>query len=225
MLIFTVAGRWSLRSARGRVEVTPQKVVLLNAGEPYRCEHDSPFPCDRTLYVELDAHEGFRFERAWIPYSPGRGSLLSRMVREERTAAPGHRLAIDALAARLLVDASRIEEGAPLRPGAVDAARTFLDLSFRTDVGLKDVAAATSTSPFHLAREFKRHVGETPRQYLIRLRIDEAKNLLRESGRAITHVAHECGFNSVSHFSTTFRARTGVTPSAFRAGSRQQGEE
>lgn len=216
MLIFTVAGIWGLRTARGRFDVTPQKIVLLNAGEAYRCEHDSPFPCDRTVYVEIDRHDGFTFGRAWLPYSPGWGSLLKQMAYEERARPPGHRLAIDALAARLVVGVARLDRERPAEPAAVDAARAFLDLSFREDVGLKDVAAAASTSPFHLVREFKRHVGQTPRQYLIERRIGEAKVLLRDTGRSVTQVAHACGFNSVSHFSTTFRARTGVTPSAFR---------
>lgn len=220
-MIFTVAGRWTVDSARGRIAATPREVVLLNAGEPYRCTHESHFPTDRTVCLELDAPAGFRFDRASVPFSPRWAHALRRMEAEDRWRGAGHRLAIDALASRLVVDVVRDGHDGGSAPAGVDTARAFLDLNFRRDVGLKDVAAAAATSPFHLAREFKRHVGKTPRQYLIDARLGEARALLRDTTMSVTAVAHACGFNGVSHFVTTFRRRTGLTPLAFRRAGRR----
>jgi hydrogenase maturation factor len=48
------------------------------------------------------------------------------------------------------------------------------------------------------------------------LRIDRAKELLRESEYTVTQICHRVGFNSLSHFTTTFRQHTGFSPSAYR---------
>lgn len=215
-IVFTIGGRWGYSSVREAVQVSPDKVLLLNAHEPYSCTHECRAPADRNLCLELDAPEGFRFERAWVPFSPRWGSLLTWMAREERAAEPGHRLAVDGLASSLVVDVVRGSPDDDSLPEAAATARAFLDLNFRADIGLKDVARAASVSPFHLAREFKRHVGTTPRQYLIEARIKEAKILLKDTRMTVTEIGDACGFNSTSHFSTTFRARTGLSPLRFR---------
>ncbi|HYO61956.1 MAG TPA: helix-turn-helix transcriptional regulator [Actinomycetota bacterium] len=191
-------------------------MLLLNAGEPYRCTHELRIPSDRNLCLELDAPSDFHFERTWVPFSPRWASVLTWMAREERAAEHGYRLAVDALASSLVVDIARDPRTNGSSSMAVESARAFLDLNFRADIGLKEVAKAASISPFHLSREFKRHVGTSPRQYLIDARIREAKLLLRDTSMTVTEIADACGFNSMSHFSTTFRSRTGLSPVAFR---------
>ncbi len=215
-IIFTAGGTWAFRSERDRLDVTPKKVLLLNAGQPYSCTHEGHFPGDRTLCLEIGAPGHFRFDRTWVSFSPRWASVLTWMSREERAAEPGYQLAIDALASSLVVDVARHPHSAKSLPERVETARTFLELNWRSDIGLKDLARAASTSPFHLTREFKRLVGESPRQYLIGVRMKEAKVLLRDTAMTVTEVGHACGFNSASHFSTTFRTRMGLTPLEFR---------
>jgi AraC-like DNA-binding protein len=55
-----------------------------------------------------------------------------------------------------------------------------------------------------------------PYRYLIRWRIDYASQLLRESSLSVTQVCHRSGLNSLSHFITTFRLHTGLSPSQYR---------
>jgi AraC-like DNA-binding protein len=78
------------------------------------------------------------------------------------------------------------------------------------------VARAASLSPFYLTRIFKQRFGVPPYHYLIGLRIDHASALLRESSLSVTQVCHRSGFNSLSHFITTFRLHTGVSPTQYR---------
>ena len=77
------------------------------------------------------------------------------------------------------------------------------------------VARAASLSP-STSRIFKQRYGVPPYRYLIGLRIDYASDLLRESSLSVTQVCHRSGFNSLSHFITTFRRHTGMSPSQFR---------
>jgi AraC-like DNA-binding protein len=82
---------------------------------------------------------------------------------------------------------------------------------------LKELAAVADYSPFHFARLFKTTVGVSPHRYLTQLRIQRSQFLLTHGSLPITAIASELGFDSSSHFTSTFRQITGVTPTLFRA--------
>ena len=94
--------------------------------------------------------------------------------------------------------------------------RAYLEANLTQDLDMNAVARAASLSPFYLTRIFKQRYGVPPYRYLIGLRIDYASDLLRESSLSVTQVCHRSGFNSLSHFITTFRRHTGMSPSQFR---------
>jgi AraC family transcriptional regulator len=85
------------------------------------------------------------------------------------------------------------------------------------DIKLADLAGLLKMSQFHFSHLFKQAIGTSPHQYLLQQRIEQAKLLLKRSDRSIMDIALECGFNSHSHLSKTFRQLTGVTPKAYRA--------
>ena len=94
--------------------------------------------------------------------------------------------------------------------------RSYLEQHMTQDLDMDEVARAASLSPFYLTRIFKKRFGVPPYRYLIGLRIDYASQLLRDSSLSVTQVCHRSGFNSLSHFITTFRMHTGVSPSQYR---------
>ncbi len=85
------------------------------------------------------------------------------------------------------------------------------------DLKLADLAQLLGMSQFHFSHRFKQATGKTPYQYLLQQRIERAKQLLKQTDRAIVEIALECGFNSHSHLSKQFRQLTGMTPKAYRA--------
>ena len=74
------------------------------------------------------------------------------------------------------------------------------------------LAEIAHISESYLRRLFLASLGETPRQYLIRRRLDLAKRLLSESRLSVAQVAERCGFSSVYHFCRSFKGATGQTP-------------
>ncbi len=95
-------------------------------------------------------------------------------------------------------------------------ARDFLRDCYLEPVRLADVAAEAGLSPWHLLRLFRRAFGETPHEFLTRLRIEHAKHLLTVSGRSVTDVCFDVGFSSLGSFSTLFARHVGASPLAFR---------
>ena len=71
-------------------------------------------------------------------------------------------------------------------------------------------------SPFQFSRAFKKAHGMTFRDYVVRVRIDQAAELLRQQRASVTEAAFVVGFNDLSHFARMFRRRIGVSPSHYR---------
>ncbi|QKZ04166.1 helix-turn-helix domain-containing protein [Pseudomonas eucalypticola] len=84
------------------------------------------------------------------------------------------------------------------------------------DVSLRDLAALVNLSEGHLLRVFRSGTGLTPYQYLISIRIDEVKRLLRHSDLTAKTIARMTGFASPAHMGDCFRRRVGITPGDFR---------
>lgn len=87
-------------------------------------------------------------------------------------------------------------------------------LECRHSAGSLSSQVGMSESEFIAA--FSASFGSTPHQYLIERRIDRAKRLLRETRLPLTEIAMRTGFSTPSHFSTAFRARTGIAPRDYR---------
>ncbi len=83
---------------------------------------------------------------------------------------------------------------------------------------LAKIARCVHSSPFHLARVFRRMTGLSLKQYLTRLRLRAALEPLADGEPDLTALALALGFASHSHFSDAFRREFNVTPSAFRLG-------
>ena len=88
-----------------------------------------------------------------------------------------------------------------------------LDEEFR----LEPLARAAGLSEFHFCRAFKKSTGFSPSRYFIRMRIDRARRLLRESGKPVIEVGLDVGYSSPSHFAQVFKREVGVAPSEYRA--------
>jgi AraC-like DNA-binding protein len=67
-----------------------------------------------------------------------------------------------------------------------------------------------------LQRLFREHLGTTPKQHYLSLRLRHARALLRQTPMSITSITSACGFQSACHFSKTYRALYGAAPSSER---------
>ena len=99
--------------------------------------------------------------------------------------------------------------------------RDFLAEGFDQPLRLADAARAAHLSPYHYHRLFARTFGETPHEFLTRLRIDRAKELLAREAMAVTEVCMAVGYESLGSFSSRFRAGVGYSPSEFQRSLRR----
>lgn len=91
---------------------------------------------------------------------------------------------------------------------AIDYMHSHLD----QDISLEVLAQTVNISPSHLHRLFKQETGMAPHQYLINLRVNQAKKLLLTRNFSVNEVAAEVGFADQSHLNRHFKRIFGVTP-------------
>jgi AraC-like DNA-binding protein len=95
-------------------------------------------------------------------------------------------------------------------------ARDFMRHAYGRPINLPDISAQANLSPYHFLRVHKLTYGETPHEFLTRLRIEKAKTLLARGSHNVTEVCFEVGFSSLGSFSTLFNQRVGMSPSEYR---------
>jgi len=121
------------------------------------------------------------------------------------------------LLTELLLLSTNLNMSDSFRPAFIQSAMDEMDKRFNEKITLDILANKFSVSKFHLSREFKRFTGTTPNDYLINLRINYAKELLKYSTIPVAEIAEIVGIGNTSHFINLFKKRTNTTPHAFRS--------
>jgi AraC-like DNA-binding protein len=103
-----------------------------------------------------------------------------------------------------------------LAPGALRRVREYIDQHLTENPKADTLARIAKLSLGHFSRAFKQSTGDSPHQYIICKRVAAAKELLVQTSRALADIALDVGFADQSHFSRTYAAVTGETPSACR---------
>ena len=88
--------------------------------------------------------------------------------------------------------------------------------SFDSDLSLQALANESGYSRVHFVRMFKAATGSSPHNYLLNLKLERARELLKIPSMSLIDIALDCGFSSHSHMSRLFHRFVGITPSAYR---------
>ncbi|MGG6240348.1 helix-turn-helix domain-containing protein [Nodosilinea sp. AN01ver1] len=182
---------------------------------------------DDDHYVELRLNSGFMANVAQeslglnpdrielIPefrLRDGRLEAIALMLLDELNQAnPGGQLYVESLTNLLAVHLLRqyAVDRPKAGPTAVDfvgglrdrqllPVLSYIHEAIDQDLRLADLAAIAGLSPFHFSHQFKQAMGVAPYQYVLRQRIERAKQLLKQTNHSIVEIALLCGFNSHS---------------------------
>ena len=151
---------------------------------------------------------------------------LGRLLLAEAEA-PGERLFADTLIRALVVHLLRRYSSYTSHPpadppGAAVAGWRLprviehMNANLAEDLSLAQLAAVGGIGPTHFARAFRAAMGELPHRYLVRLRVERARDLLERTTLPVIEVGLRCGFEQPNHFATMFRKITGLSPRAYR---------
>lgn len=103
-------------------------------------------------------------------------------------------------------------------PDFVARVNDFCMQNLSRHIGVVHMAEVAGLSRYHFSREFSRHVGVSPAEYLHDLRMRKALSMLQTEQTTIKEIAFACGFEDCSYFCKVFRRFYGNSPDAFRRG-------
>jgi AraC-like DNA-binding protein len=102
-------------------------------------------------------------------------------------------------------------------PPVITRAKEYILEHMSEDLSLARVAKAVNTSTFYFCKMFKKATGINFTDYLSRVRIEKAKNLLLNPNLRVSEIAFEVGFQSLTHFNRVFKKILGQSPTQYRA--------
>jgi AraC family transcriptional regulator len=153
-------------------------------------------------------------------------AALVKAVNAERIAGfPSGQLFLESVEqaiAAALVDAyaGQSRSMRPLRgglgPTCLRKIAELVHAKIEEELTLVEMAHSVELSPAHFSRMFRKSTGETPHQFVLRIRIERAKDLLRGRKARILDVALACGFKTQQHFARVFRDLCGASPLEYR---------
>lgn len=152
-------------------------------------------------------------------------ALVRAMEAEVRSGCPAGRLYSESLsltvaayvAARYSVSTQRPSRSTGgLARRQLSRVLDFIRANLGSDLGVAELASVAHLSPSHFTQVFRRSMGMTPHQYVMRERLAEAKRLLAAGCMSIAEVAFALGFSSQSHFHAIFRRATGTSPKRYQ---------
>ena len=92
----------------------------------------------------------------------------------------------------------------------------LIETRLAADLTLQELAAEIGYSRSHFLRMFRATTGMTPHRYVLRRRVERARQLLEQVELSIAEVAFRCGFSSQAHLTLAFRNEFGITPAEYR---------
>ncbi len=95
-------------------------------------------------------------------------------------------------------------------------AKEYILSNISNDISVKDVAEHVHLNPEYFSKLFKKEVGENVKNYILRIKVDAAKDLLENPNIPVSMVASELGYSNFSHFTQMFKKHENVTPSEYR---------
>ena len=143
-------------------------------------------------------------------------AYLNSKVLTQRQHAAVIRL-LEIFGQQLSASANRMTlQDAEAEPPMIRRAKAYIAGHYGDPVGLDEMARTMHVSTFYFCKMFKRATGLTFTDYLGRVRVEKAKNLLLNPHLRVSEIAYTVGFQSLTHFNRVFRKLTGESPTDFR---------
>jgi transcriptional regulator GlxA family with amidase domain len=117
---------------------------------------------------------------------------------------------------KVLASSSYAKTGRVEESRRVQKVKEYINEHYAEQLRLTDMAEIVGMSPVAFSRFFRQRTGRTLSEYIVDIRLGFAARMLVDSSRNISEICYECGFNNLSNFNRTFKAKRHYTPREFR---------
>jgi AraC family transcriptional regulator len=107
-----------------------------------------------------------------------------------------------------------------MAPRALRQVTDYIESNLDSPLRMTSLAEISGLSQYRFAHNFKSATGVPPYQFVLRKRLDRAKQMLRQTNLSVLDIASAVGCQSIGRFNSLFRRELGTTPSNYRAAFR-----
>lgn len=118
---------------------------------------------------------------------------------------------------RVLASSSFAHSGRSGESRRVEKVKQYINEHYAQSLKLENLAELVGMSPVAFSRFFRQRTGRTLSEYIVDIRLGYAARMLVDTTKNISEICYECGFNNLSNFNRTFKAKRRYTPRDFRA--------
>jgi len=229
------------QSSADQVTLKKGEFIILNANQPHRLLVDEDAPC-RMLNIEFRFIDGAGRQPTLQQLADEDASLrellladaaylvlrdpdevyhtLKNLVLELDSAGSANGSMVHMQLMQLLVRVGRlfreqVDSVSQQTDLYVKKSISYLHQNYDRDIQVKDIAAAVSLHPGYLHRIFKAQTGQSIMKHYRKLKIDQAKQMIREQRHNFTEISELLHYSSVHTFSRHFKLFTGMSPSEY----------
>lgn len=215
-------------------QATENQMIFINPGEVHTgstvshtmLNYFSLYPDRKTLeqvaeMIHIKLPADFNFSQAVQSY----GSITEKFrqlyhtMGSSRSSLKQQEIFIDCMQALLQQPGSK-PDTVDKKDKRIQVLIDFIHAYFKEDITLQQMAELVRLNPFHLIRVFKKATGLSPYEYLLIVRTEYSKQLLRK-GYKVQEAALDSGFYDASHFNRMFRRIAATSPKTFRLSKSQ----
>ncbi|MBN2221487.1 MAG: helix-turn-helix transcriptional regulator [Vallitaleaceae bacterium] len=187
----------------------------------------STYMCEVLAKMEMDGRE-LRFSQICNPFSAEILQLLG-LLDQEFHREDCKSMLVESISLQLIMatirsypsNLEKVNEEAAGKRTNLERVVSYIEQFYAANLQIEDLAKEAGLSSYYFVRAFKKKYTLTPHRYLLKVRLQKARELL-ESGRyKVEEVASLCGFVNASHFTATFHKELGELPSNFTISAKQ----
>lgn len=200
-----------------RYDFSPGTLALLPPQTPHTevCEHGG-----RLMYIGFDTNIAGLPGAGIYRFGDERISALMREILDEvRRQKPNYELMTRAKLSELCVILTRCAAHSPGRTRDISYVKNYIDENYNLKINFALIAAQCGCSYSCLRHKFKQLYGVAPQNYLVKVRLENARAMLSAGERNCTEVCYCCGFSNSSQFSKMFKREYGITPKNIKKGA------
>lgn len=117
-----------------------------------------------------------------------------------------------------------LRKGAEKSSSLIETAKEYIQGNYSRDISLDDVSRTVNISPYYFSKIFKEDTGEGFVEYLTRIRMEKAKELLMTTECSMKEICSLVGYADPNYFSRSFKKNVGVTPTEYKEGNESSGD-
>lgn len=175
-----------------------------------------------TIYLKYRVKDFQTFICKEFESPPSLTYLIRDFIIETENKLPGHNELIDAISLQithaLIRTIFKISDSIQKVSSRIDIEEViqYMNAHYQNNITIDDLAAVMHRSTSAFMRIFKKETGMSPGEFLIQIRLERARKLLLATEQSVTDIAFTCGFNSSSHFATTFLKKYKINPRNYK---------